>query len=375
MKIEKIKDIEFFDREREIKEIMQILESEPRVINFIYGPINSGKTTLIQKLIDDLSGNDSVFYINLRGRLIKEYEEFVRVLFSVKKESALDVLKGFIKKIFGIGTIPVKYFTGVPVEKWVIDDFFKSKTPGDVFEFLENYFKEISKKGRVILIIDELQVIGDLKIDGKLIYKLFNFFIRLTKELHICHVFAVSSDSLFIETVYSEAMLQGRTKCILIDDFDYETSRKFLEKYNFNRKEIEFVLENIGGKPSFLREIIDAKINKPVDVSVKELLKLEKSKIKEVIRFVRNYGDKVEISDKQYGIVYEKVVYEDVVETLSKFIEKDKEYVDNIKDIPKRYLVNKNILFFDPVEDIVKPQSKVDLIAIREILDEMKKRE
>ena len=27
-------------------------------------------------------------------------------------------------------------------------------------------------------------------------------FIRLTKELHLCHVFAVSSDSLFIENVY-----------------------------------------------------------------------------------------------------------------------------------------------------------------------------
>jgi len=47
----KIKRIEFFDREKEKKEILNILETEPQLINFIYGPINSGKTTLIQKLI------------------------------------------------------------------------------------------------------------------------------------------------------------------------------------------------------------------------------------------------------------------------------------------------------------------------------------
>ncbi len=115
--------------------------TEPQVINFIYGPLNSGKTTLITNLINDLSKDNFVFYINLRGKLINKYEEFIRVLFSVKKEGPLYILKRFVRKILGLGTIPGRYFAGIPVEKWVIDDFFKSKNPEDVFEFLENYLQ------------------------------------------------------------------------------------------------------------------------------------------------------------------------------------------------------------------------------------------
>jgi PGF-CTERM protein len=39
--------IEFHNREKEIKEIRSILHAEPSLITFVYGPINSGKTTLI----------------------------------------------------------------------------------------------------------------------------------------------------------------------------------------------------------------------------------------------------------------------------------------------------------------------------------------
>ena len=41
----------FHDREREIKEIMNIIESEPMLITFVYGPINSGKTELFNYVI------------------------------------------------------------------------------------------------------------------------------------------------------------------------------------------------------------------------------------------------------------------------------------------------------------------------------------
>jgi AAA+ ATPase superfamily predicted ATPase len=46
-----MKRIEFHDREREIGQIKNILEREPALITFIYGPINSGKTELINYLV------------------------------------------------------------------------------------------------------------------------------------------------------------------------------------------------------------------------------------------------------------------------------------------------------------------------------------
>ena len=47
----------FHDREGEIKEIMNILNTEPTLITFIYGPINSGKTELINHLVKQLPEN------------------------------------------------------------------------------------------------------------------------------------------------------------------------------------------------------------------------------------------------------------------------------------------------------------------------------
>ena len=47
----------FHDREREINEIMNILNTEPTLITFIYGPINSGKTELINHLVKQLPEN------------------------------------------------------------------------------------------------------------------------------------------------------------------------------------------------------------------------------------------------------------------------------------------------------------------------------
>jgi AAA+ ATPase superfamily predicted ATPase len=42
-----MRGIEFYNREKEIKAIRNILNTEPTLITFIYGPINSGKTELI----------------------------------------------------------------------------------------------------------------------------------------------------------------------------------------------------------------------------------------------------------------------------------------------------------------------------------------
>ena len=47
---------------------------------------------------------------------------------------------------------------------------------------------------------------------------------------YVFKVFAVSSDSLFIEKIYSDAMLEGRCDYLLVDDFDYEETIFLAEK-------------------------------------------------------------------------------------------------------------------------------------------------
>jgi len=337
--------IEFYDREKEIEEIIRILGTRPDLITFIYGPINSGKTELLNNLIGKLGKDYVVFYVNLRGKFITDYEDFIRVLFRFRDVSKDEILKEVLKK-----SLKALSFKGIPVPESVVDLIFSKKRTEDVFEFLEDYLTNVAEKKVPVLIIDELQVIGDLKVDELLIYKLFNFFIRLTKELHCCHVFAVTSDSLFIERVYSEAMLQGRCRYILVDDFDHKTTEGFLRKYGFSEEEIKVVWEYFGGKPVYLVEAVKNKHR--LKDFCEEMLKIRVGQIEEVVF-------RLEVENKE--------LFKSVVELLGEVKEKEKvryRFVTN--DIS--FLVRNNVLFADPVTKTVKPQSKLDLLAIRDVI-------
>ena len=57
--------IPFHNREKELNGVMKILEAEPSLITFIYGPINSGKTTMISHLLEQHPEDYVPFYVNL----------------------------------------------------------------------------------------------------------------------------------------------------------------------------------------------------------------------------------------------------------------------------------------------------------------------
>ncbi|MCD6206582.1 MAG: hypothetical protein J7J06_01155, partial [Methanosarcinales archaeon] len=221
----------------------------------------------------------------------------------------------------------------------------------DMFRYIEQFFVEVSKTRTPILIIDELQVIGDLKIDGFLIYKLFNFFIRLTKETHLAQVFVVTSDSLFIEHVYSEAMLEGRCRYLLVDDFDRETTSAFLEEHGFTDEDMMMAWESCGGKPVCLVELANTKLGSG-DVTEKADKMLEEEISRLVFLLARNKETKSDIVDML---------------TIFAFVEEVK-YSDSMDIDLLSFLVKQNILFLDPATRMIKPQSRLNLLAIREVM-------
>jgi len=341
-------DIEFYNREKEMKEIRAILDSRPTLITFIYGPINSGKTELINNLIKSLPETQKVFYINLRGRFISNYDEFIKVLFDVEHEARYGRIKEFLKPI--VNVLPESYH-GIPIPKDIFLRLFKEKDVEDAFVYIETVLRAFCESGHApVLVIDELQVIGDLKVDGLLIYKLFNFFIRLTKELHLCHVFAVTSDSLFIENVYSEAMLEGRCRYLLVDDFDEATTAAFLERHGFTDDEKAVAWNCCGGKPICLVELVNTEEDRKG--KAEEMLKIRKGQIEEIV-----YS--LEARDKE--------MFDAVMEVLSEFIGKEKVGYKYISDEIK-FLVGKNIIFADSVNKELRPQSRLNLLAVREVM-------
>lgn len=352
-----MKRIAFHDREKEMKEIMKILDTEPSLITFVYGPINSGKTTMISHLIKELPDEYAPFYVNLRGRFITDHEDFLNVLFEIDEDGGVDNVTEYAKSILkDLGAV-----SGIPIPINLFEQIFEKKDKSkDMFKYIERFFVEISKKRTPVLIIDELQVIGDLKVDDLLIYKLFNFFIRLTKELHLAHVFAISSDSLFIEDVHSEAMLEDRCRYLLVDDFDRETTTAFLEEYGLSDEEKEFVWYHCGGKPICLVELINAEER---ENKVNGMLTLRTGEIETRLKLVKELGDEMMIGSRCCDVSYEKLA-----STLKTFLTRDEIGMNEVDEVSKRYLVKENILFVDPLTTMMKPQSRLNLLAIREVM-------
>ncbi len=366
MKTNDIQRIEFFNREKEKEEIRYILRTEPQLINFIYGPINSGKTTLITNLIENLPDNYVVIYINLRERAISSYRDFLEAIFDVKYEGILSKIMRFLGiwgETFNNVISNLGKTQGIPIPKGIFSRIFREEKPKDAFIYILNLIKDTKSKGKTpVFVIDEIQKIGDVKVDNYLIYEVFNFFIRLTKELHICHVFTLSSDSLFIEKVYNEAMLEGRANYILVDDFDEQTTKKFLEKYKIGKEEQELVWNNFSGKPSLLVKFIFA-ANK--NECIADEILFRKGQIETTLNKVRELNIKITVDEDKL-----KVDYENLIKVLKKFENSETISVKECDEISKAFFVNRNILFVDSKKNIIKSQSRVDLLAIREILKE-----
>ncbi|MEA1894879.1 MAG: ATP-binding protein [Euryarchaeota archaeon] len=93
-KIGKRMEVTFYDREQETKEIMDTLRMKPRLITFIYGPINSGKAELITYLTCELPDDYVVFYINLRTKFLAGYDDFIESLLEIEMETDREIKKG-----------------------------------------------------------------------------------------------------------------------------------------------------------------------------------------------------------------------------------------------------------------------------------------
>ncbi len=342
--------MEFFNREKEIRDLINMIKQEPNLITFIYGPINSGKTVLMYHLVEKILPKEYVaFYINLRGYSITKQEEFLKVLFEVYDENSFR--KKFDRILKGLET----YHKAIPVIRSIWREFFFGEKSFDAFKHVENFLQELNNKGlKPIIIFDELQVIKDIKINELLIYRIFNLFIRLTKELKLCHVFAITSDSTFIERIYNEAMLQGRSRYYLVDDFDKETVEKILRSKGFSDEEIDTVWKYFGGKPIYLVEAIQSKkVGRNVKELCEEFYRLRKSQVLDMLYMLRREDAEM---------------FKRVIEVLKNF--KDRNEVVYEEITPEiLWLINKNILFLEPMNRIIKPQSHLELLAMRNILE------
>jgi AAA+ ATPase superfamily predicted ATPase len=119
----------------------------------------------------------------------------------------------------------------------------------DLFNALTFEIQEIAEKKKVVLIIDEIQTLEDIYINGdrELLKEFLNFCVSLTKELHIAHVVILSSNTIFIDRIYNDAKLKETSHFFKIMHLDKKIVEEWLKEEGFNNEEIELIWDYFGG--------------------------------------------------------------------------------------------------------------------------------
>ena len=205
------KDVAFINRNTELAFLEGFINERPESILFIHGPKSSGKTTLLYRLLEKLEKEQKldVKFLNLREVSTEfiddyNYKDFLHMLFDVDDK----------------GDKTGKLSAGINVGVFKIDSEIESKIrKGRVepFKVMKEEFIRLREKAiKPILIIDELQALDKVYMnngrDQRLIIKLFNFFVAMTKESHLAHVIISSSDGYFINRVFTDSRLKKTSK-------------------------------------------------------------------------------------------------------------------------------------------------------------------
>ena len=353
----------FFNREEDIRRMKAVLSGEPNLVYFVYGPINSGKTALLMKVAEELPEDYRIFYINFRG-FEGGYSKFTRAFFELGDKSLWEKLK----KKMPIVAAAVEY-----VEKVAKKINTAIELPGevirmlqvggedpekiDLFHYLERLMKKLVEgRKKPVLILDEMQVLKDEinAVGQSLLARLFNFAVRMTKETHLCHCLCATSDCLFIEDVYSNARLEGRAEYILVNDLGKDEAFRVYEAFGFEDKPL--IWDDIGGKFGDMIRLFERKKQGYSDrEAIERMLEDQVARLRWMLRPLEE-GEK------------EGPPVEEVKEGLKMF--KESEVVEDVKMKSKvlKVLIEENILFYNPVKGIVRPQSQLLHRAITELL-------
>jgi len=241
--------VAFINRKNELNDLSNWIKRTPNEILFIYGPKSSGKTTLLMKFIElNLSDKHyNIKHFNLREVLIANYVDFIQAFFEIdysREKHELKQNKQYSLKVFKL-TKEIKK----SLENKILDPFVVMKT-----ELLK-----ISRKGkRPVIIIDELQALEDIYMNEQreLLKELFNFFVAITKESHLCHVIIASSDGYFMNRIYEDSKLTKTSDFYGVEYLNESDTKYWLShlksesaitRFTLSETQIDLIWKYIGG--------------------------------------------------------------------------------------------------------------------------------
>ena len=362
MRIIEYRRVPFVDREKEENWLLERLSQEPEKILFIYGPKSSGKTTLMEYLVENILEKDDrlyVNYVNFRGYAIVNYKDFLDIYFKPIREEQKSWLSRVMEKLplnlglfRGSASLPVKGVSfGLNIELY--NQLRNNEV--DPFVVLMDILRNIKAKRQPVLILDEVQTLQDIYMNGEikkrhLLTEFFNFLVRLTKETHLAHVVVMTSETLLLEKIYNHSKLAKTSDFYLIEHFDQKTVREWFDHEGVYEDGLfNLVWDYFGGAASDLVEAIRL---------------IQENKIKELEEYLLNqsriYRGKIShfIAEK-----LDTVAEMDKCEELLKTIVENGFLVRNQRDKLQTKVLNKAIehefLFLDPADEKIVFNSQI----------------
>jgi len=336
-----MKQLRFVNREEETNYLKKYFLSIPNALLFLFGPKSSGKSTLIVEVMKELNNNLAFFYYDLREYGITNYLDFVDIFFKESKEKTVKVHVGLDLKVLNLG-----------ISKEEKEDLKDKRTLKNALELAKERLMDVQKRGKIpVFIIDELQMLRGVYLnDGRTILdSLFNFFVTITKMKHIAHVLVCTSDSLFIEDVYDNSALKKTSQFYLVDELRKDDVEKWLSEEGYSTKDIKKIYSTVGGEPWYLQELLKS------DKALTDMLSI-------LLRDNREY--------LKFYLGHKRERMKEFESFLKYFIKSDSIHYDKNKmDLDIMYdLVRQEILSYNPVDGTIKPQSRLMLHAIREVV-------
>jgi len=264
----------FIGREREIGWMRLYLEHEANKILAVTGKANCGKTALMQEVMKRLAKTHTFFYLDLRESFVSNASDFLRALL----ELVGDVVRKSSKELLAVLNLPL-------LGKFGIEYRDKKEVAGETLTVLLKELKKgLKDKKNPVLVIDELQVLKELYVNGdkKLIDRLLEFFISLTKHQHLAHVIVLTSDSTFYAELYSKSGMHERMDFKLLDELSrqeaIELIRYYVREYSLSL-DADQIYHYTGGNPSLIQSICFM----AADVGLEEAVKKKLTYLKDYI--------------------------------------------------------------------------------------------
>ena len=367
------KEPAFINRKEELKYLNSWICQKPDSILFLFGPKSSGKTTLIMKFIEKSINNKNfdIKHFNLREIFIGNYSDFIQAFFEVNYSNSKEDVKE--KREYNL-----KLFK---LSKEILKSLEEKKL--DPFVVMKKELAKLSKKGkRSIIIIDELQALEDIYLNGQrdLLKELFNFFVAITKESHLCHVIIASSDGYFINRIYDDSKLRKTSIFFEVDYLNEKNTKYWLSNlkeessitsYTLTNNQKNIIWKYFGGSVWEISHILGELLNVAKNNQIKDtdLMQVVQKKI-DMNKGKINYYVKINKSKKA---LFKQIFL--IQKQKEEFDENDLEVLVDEKKFEEKALteelnnlVRLNYLAFNPTTSFYKLQGKSMFYGLKDYL-------